>query len=366
MASIQTDINETKLCLTIEKISELKTLHSSSVTLQSLPWKITVFKSLKENTLVLRLVCMGSDEANWSCAATALLELKSFKPNYGSLKDTIPPYVFGANESSTPRSLIKWNELVDMNAGYVQSDTIKIDVKIMATNLKLNNKTELRIVPENDKIKAYLTIHEASTLIAASSDEFLLGGLSWRIIVIGVGYRPIEKTKFSSMLWCASKNTPSKWSREFLGNVSFLMENQQPNSKGLKKLLKFNEQCTKRYFPDSFLWSDLMNKFITRSGAIALEVELTEQNRELSEPQVEQALGLQQRDANGSHRSTVRPTELPCTICFESMVDRHIVNTECGHMFCKTCITTWIVERPHCPLCDKTLTLQQIHQIYLP
>lgn len=125
-----------------------------------------VFKSLKENTLGFRLICLGSDDTTWSCAATASLELRSFKSNHGPLKDTILPYVFGANECNTTRTLIKWNELIDQNAGYVQDDTVKIDVKILATNLKLNNKTELRIVPENDTIKAYLTIHGANNLIA--------------------------------------------------------------------------------------------------------------------------------------------------------------------------------------------------------
>lgn len=361
MALIKTDITETKLCLTIEKISELVTLYTPSVKLQELPWQIMVFKSLKENTLNFRLICMGSDESHWSCAATASLELKSFKPNQGPLTDSILPYVFGPNESSTARVLIKWNELFDRNAGYVQNDTIKIEVKIMAKNLKLNNKTELRMVPEGDTIKAYLTIHEANSLLAVASNEFFLSGFLWKIIVIGAGYRALEQTKFSSMLWCVSKNTPSKWSRDISGSVSFYKGNHPQSSlKGTKKLLKFSEQSPKRYFPDFILWSDLLNKCLSRSGTIVLEVELTDQRREHSNAV---------QGSSSSNRSVERSTELPCAICFESMVNRTnrtIVNTECGHMFCKTCITTWIVERPHCPMCDHTLTLQQIRPIYLP
>lgn len=370
MSSIKTEINETKLSVTIEKISELVTLHTPSVTLQELPWKIIIFKSLKENKLGFRLICLGNDDTNWSCAATASLELRSFKPNYGPKKDTILPYVFGANEISTTRMLIKWNELIDQNAGYVQNDTIKIDVNILAKNLKLNNKTELRIAAENDKINAYLTIHEANNLIAVSSNEFSFCGFLWKIIVIGAGYRENEKTKFSSMLWCVSKNTPSKWSCDILGSISFLMENQQPGPRGTKKLLKFSDQYPKKYFPDSILWSDLKNqrnKYMNSLDAIVLEIELVEQGSELdNQPHVAQRQAGQHHNASGNNRVLQLQPELPCIICFESMVDRHMVSTECGHMFCKTCITTWIVERPHCPNCDKTLTLQQIHSIYLP
>lgn len=201
MASIKTNIIETKLCLTIDKTSELITLHSDSVTLQDLQWQIMVFKSLKENMLGFRLICTGSDESDWSCAATTSLELQSSKPNQGPLKATILPYVFDTNGTkSNPIRVIKWNELIDKSAGYVKDGKMKIDVKIMVKNLKLNNKMKLQIVPENDTIKAYLTIHEASTLIAVSSNEFLMSGFYWKIIVIGVGYRAIEKTKFSSML----------------------------------------------------------------------------------------------------------------------------------------------------------------------
>lgn len=329
-----------------------------------------MFKSVKENALGMRLNCKGSDDSNWSCAATAALELQSFKPNQGPLENTILPYVFGANGTSTSRALINWNQLIDSNGGYVQDDKIKIDVKIMAKNLKLNNKIELRMVPAYDTIKAYLTIHEASTLIAASSNEFIFSGLQWKVIVIGAGYRAIDKTKFSSMLWCVSKNTPSKWTRDILGSVSFVLEDQQPISKGTKKLLKFSEKKPMKYFPDYILWSDLIDqrkRFVNESGAIVLEIELLEQRRESSnQPNDAQGSAGQSGNTAGNDSFVEPRTELPCAICFESMINRHIVNTECGHMFCNTCITTWIVERPHCPLCDKTLTLQQLRPIYLP
>ena len=38
-----------------------------------------------------------------------------------------------------------------------------------------------------------------------------------------------------------------------------------------------------------------------------------------------------------------------CTLCLEPMKDPSV--TTCGHMFCWTCITNWIHERPECPLC---------------
>lgn len=174
MASLETAINETKFCLTINQISQLVTLRSQKLTLQNVSWQLMIFKSQKENSLVLSLTCFGaSDIVNWSCAATASMELRSFSPNKEAKMETILPYVFHADANHTSRTLIGWTELFNATSVYVQNDRIKIDVKIMAKDLINNNKTNSQVINRtHDSVKMHLTIHEASSLLAALSTPF--------------------------------------------------------------------------------------------------------------------------------------------------------------------------------------------------
>ena len=47
-----------------------------------------------------------------------------------------------------------------------------------------------------------------------------------------------------------------------------------------------------------------------------------------------------------------------CTLCLEELKDPSV--TTCGHLFCWTCITDWIREKPECPLCRQSLQGQHV------
>ncbi|KAL5614722.1 uncharacterized protein BROUX77_000559 [Berkeleyomyces rouxiae] len=47
-----------------------------------------------------------------------------------------------------------------------------------------------------------------------------------------------------------------------------------------------------------------------------------------------------------------------CTLCLEALRDP--AATQCGHVFCWTCIADWVKEKPECPLCRRAALVQHV------
>ncbi|KAM9571356.1 uncharacterized protein ACWYII_047836 isoform 1-T3 [Salvelinus alpinus] len=73
-------------------------------------------------------------------------------------------------------------------------------------------------------------------------------------------------------------------------------------------------------------------------------------------------------EPSSTARST--PTTISCPICmdtFGEIIDggRMLVSSQCGHLFCNTCISDSLAKSQTCPTCRKKLNHQQYHQIYI-
>lgn len=60
-----------------------------------------------------------------------------------------------------------------------------------------------------------------------------------------------------------------------------------------------------------------------------------------------------------------KPGTAKCPICLDSFGFDEIMSTMCGHLFCEPCIRNTIKTRKKCPMCNRSLKMNQIHRIFL-
>jgi hypothetical protein len=59
-------------------------------------------------------------------------------------------------------------------------------------------------------------------------------------------------------------------------------------------------------------------------------------------------------------------SEKQCSICFnEFHKDTEVYQTSCMHIFCRTCLDTWLNNENNCPMCRKELISKKKMIIYL-
>lgn len=80
---------------------------------------------------------------------------------------------------------------------------------------------------------------------------------------------------------------------------------------------------------------------------------------------------LEQQQAAAAAAAATPPeapsTNPTCGVCFEAMgknTDRQMAAGNCGHVYCKPCLSQAVKSRKKCPMCSTKLTLKQIRNIF--
>jgi len=65
------------------------------------------------------------------------------------------------------------------------------------------------------------------------------------------------------------------------------------------------------------------------------------------------------------------PGSFLCPVCLDRLKfhnpspEQQVMSTQCGHVFCSSCIAASLYERKKCPVCCKRQSIRNIHPLYL-
>lgn len=339
-------------CLKITNISELKEIYSPEYLVQGVPWRVKICErsTALKKSLAAYLYCAKKEKPeNWSHAAVATFKLLPFDDDTDPVVQNVDPYVFdNSGTGYGTSSLIKWDDLFDENVNYVEDDTINLDISIEATDPD-NVRSNLKLEDIESSTTFHLTVTNIKSLMAVRSTKFNMRNLPWVLMVC---------KSCSSMLTVRLKSETSN--KEISFKVKAFIKLM--SSKGDKKSIEVSQDSTYKSSSDVFRievisWDKLCeakNGFVDEDS-INMEVEF-----KMSCP------SYNHNAESASYKAVAKPRKLGCSICLETFDDQDVSSTKCGHLFCTDCITESIEDRENCPLCNATVTANDLRSIYLP
>mmetsp|Transcript_6606 Transcript_6606/g.20780 ORF Transcript_6606/g.20780 Transcript_6606/m.20780 type:complete len:88 (-) Transcript_6606:298-561(-) len=59
------------------------------------------------------------------------------------------------------------------------------------------------------------------------------------------------------------------------------------------------------------------------------------------------------------------PSSAKCPVCGDILVDKKLLSTKCGHVFCDDCLTKFMESKKHCPSCNAKCDSRDLRQVYI-
>ncbi|XP_055296991.1 uncharacterized protein LOC129565792 [Sitodiplosis mosellana] len=354
-------VHQNHFLLDIPNVSALKAICSRELYVHDIPWTVYVRKEevKGEKWLGVYLRCAKRDTSSkWSIVASPTFKLVSFIDNVNPIEIPLVPYVFDCRRMDHGIRMLRWNDLLNINSGYMINDTIFLEVKITMAGRNNPNKSELifeeigKSCEEGYRTKFRLTVTNIEHLMAVRTPEFMLRNTLWHVI--------INKYPTNGLALILEECMAKKNSREFPCKVNILaklMNIGKPIEEIQSKEMRYLDRFTVLLAS----WNDLLtpeNGFV-RNNSIVIEVEISAET-----PKSIYTMDRKRKAISKPNGGKL--LKLECTICLDSFGEQELSFTPCGHMFCSKCIQRSVQCQNLCPLCNGSVSLAQLKRAYLP
>lgn len=344
--------------LKIPNIDKLENFCSPEIVLQGVPWRVLVGKELQNELhgtkqwLAIYLHCIKDDPSlDWSYAAVSSFKLKSFNSDQRSVECHVQPFIFDRMELGFGTgSFIEWNDLFNAKKGFVNDNTIKMDVTIEVDDPSDANKSEMIFkhahIHDN---KFRLSVSNVQNLMAVRSPVFTSKKMRW--------YLTVCKDHSSNLAVRLHSNSDASCKKTILVRVVSTQKNRSIQQVKSANIPPGGILSTTKLIS----WETL---FKTQNGyvnnnTVLIEVEIHSEN-----------FSLNNRSSDIRAVDCVKDDDhvlkMECAICLERIDRQDVTSLLCGHLFCSKCIKYSLQQYKVCPLCKAPVSANHLRRIYLP
>lgn len=360
----------TKFCFEVSNISDLTEVHLQNLIVNGISFGVQIQKNFGENEpLGLYLYCANNDDSKWPQVAASTFKLRSFVKGGKAFERHKPPYVFDRYEQGYGfPSFIIWKELFDADNGFVENDTIKLEIQITLADPYEVNKSEL--IRENvDKCEKCgtatfrLSVSNIEHLMAVHTERLMLKQIGWYMLVVYKDH--------SGHLSFYLNNKTERWEDDLTHDsvhtddcsckfrISCTLISSNPNASSAMVKTENLKNWNFIYLDKLILWSELLkpeNGYV-ENGSIVIEVELKIIKSEDA--------ATQNDSNNNAAKDDEKLLKLECMFCFEGLANKEILSVPCGHLYCSACITEAIISNKKCSVCNFPAELTDLRRIQL-
>lgn len=345
-------------CFEIRKINELESIDTPEFMVQGIPWHVEVVKHLVAGQQCLGVILYCDKKGtDWLQPAWFSVKLLSFSANVAAIENYIQPCIFYSTTNGFGIvSLIKWDDLFEVNKGYVKENTIKLDIHVEVANPDDGIKSNLIFVntekccAEACLVKYRLTVTNTEHLMAVRTPKIVLRNIPCCLTVC-----KLRSGFLSVYLQLLAENTISC-------NITMTVKLISKNAaKSIEKIVNKEVRPLEIALANGIVsWSELVkadNGFI-ENGSINIEIEI-----KTKEPIGNILNGND--DLNNSNTQAKRP-KFECAICMEAVDNKEISSVPCGHTFCSPCIKNALEKNKRCPSCSTPANTGDLRRTFLP
>lgn len=193
MVKISTRAVSGNIGFDVSKISDLDKIYTPEFIVRGIPWKVIVKKEYWDGdaSLAVYLFCKKKGETpEWTQPARITFKLLSFISDVVAVEHHVEPIIYDhTKEGWGTGSLIKWNDLIDLNKGYIKNDTISLDVHVEVADS--NEATKSYLICSNTEkrnaddwsVKYQLTVTNIRNLMIVRASKNVLRNISYRLAV---------------------------------------------------------------------------------------------------------------------------------------------------------------------------------------
>ncbi|XP_055299497.1 uncharacterized protein LOC129567040 [Sitodiplosis mosellana] len=350
----------------IAKISELNEVSSQDFVIHNISWAIKAKAvALKgEKWLYLYLLCQNKDNSlNQTHTAYATGQLVSFNVNTVATKFYSMTNVYDNIYLGHGGSIIRWCDLIDPTKGYMNDDSISLDVTIHVADPQDKNKPEMvfeeveKSCDDGCKSKFRLSVTNIEKLIAVCSPKIVLRKMSWYLTAYKNNLDEIavrldiltSSNDFSCEVNMLTKLIPAK-EDSFLKTIEQTVNGHVLRNATLstKSLISLGELLK----PGS--------PFV-ENNSIVIEVEINTEK-----PKGVDLAAIKHGASTSTTSIEAKIRKLECAICFEDFDGQGASFTPCGHLFCSPCIEKVVEREKICPSCRSPVQLNELKRAHLP